>query len=392
VVVLAALGGAAFWAYTAWNEAGAETQRLRWGNITIVMPAPSDTDDLYASQEWYSPGMYSPDFSPDASTPSIPALRLTKGEGLDASWVVIDADTGEIVHQEVQPEDQGAFDAVLATIQMPNTELAPQASAPWPYGAALPATARLSWGKITYVEPDPASGMVVRHGLGDFGARGPVNLLWISSANSSVEINADTGEVGMNLVAEGDREAFDRFMSEMRVLGGEEPDATAAVNATSQPGVPPAAKTDEEWIALIKTAEKIRSGETPAVLPSPSIPEGVTLLTSCALLPSEIRFSAVANEPGPLPNTGRTVFRFTDVSESGDGPEYALVVDWRDNVSMCDSRVKVTVTNAVAEQAAIDAHICDQMRVAADGNKVTDQTLRQPSAAVAKEYLAAFCP
>ena len=162
--------------------------------------------------------------------------------------------------------------------------------------------------------------------------------------------------------------------------------------ATAQPGVPPTAKTDEEWIALIKTAEKIRSGEIPAALPSPSIPNGVTLLTSCETLPPVLHFSAVANEPGPLPNTGRTVFRFTDVSESGDGPQYALVVDWRDNVSMCDSRVKVTVTNAVAEEAAIDAHICDQMRVAADGNKMTDQTLRQPSAVVAKEYLAAFCP
>jgi hypothetical protein len=221
-VVLAAIGGA-FWAYTAWNEAGAETQRLRWGNITIVMPAPSDSDDLYASQEWYSPGMYSPDFSPDASTPSIPALRLTKGGGLDASWVVIDADTGEIVHQEVLPEDQAAFDAVLATMQVPNAELAPQASAPWPYGANLPATPRRSWGNITYVQPDPTSGIVVRPGIADFGPEGPVKFLSVRSANSSRSINAETGEIGRNSVSESDREAFDRFTSEIRLVGAEQP-------------------------------------------------------------------------------------------------------------------------------------------------------------------------
>ena len=118
----------------------------------------------------------------------------------------------------------------------------------------------------------------------------------------------------------------------------------------------------------------------------------MTLLTSCAALPSEIHFSGVADEPGPLPNTGRTVFRFTDVSRGGNGPEYALVVDWRDDVTKCDSRVRTTVTNAIAQEVAIDAHICDEMRLAADGNKMTDQTLRQPSVAVAKEYLAAFCP
>jgi len=172
VVVLAALGGAAFWAYTARNEAGAETQRVRWGSVSIELPVPSSVDDLRAVQEWYSPGMYSPDFSPDASTPSVPALRLSKGQGSDASWVVIDANTGEILYEQVRPEDRAAFDAALDTMQVPKTGVPAEAGAPWPYGTVLPATPRQSWGNMTYVEPDPTSGIVVRHGLGDSGPRG----------------------------------------------------------------------------------------------------------------------------------------------------------------------------------------------------------------------------
>ena len=226
LVALLAIGaGAGGWAYTVVHEAGAETQHVRWGNVTIELPVPSSVDDLYASQEWYSPGMYDPGHSPDTSVPSVPALRLTKGHGLDASLVVIDANTGEILYERVRAEDQAAFDSVLATIQVPDTELAPLASAPWPYGAALPASPRRSWGNITYVEPDPASGIVVRPGLDDFGPQGPLPFLSVRSANSARYINAETGEVFENLerIDDQDLEAFDRFTSEIAVMEVEQP-------------------------------------------------------------------------------------------------------------------------------------------------------------------------
>jgi hypothetical protein len=212
VVVLAVLGGAAFWGYTAWNEAGAETQRVRWGSVSIELPVASSADDLRAVQEWYSHGTYSPRYLP-APRASMPVLRLSKGEGLNASWLVIDAYIGEVLFDQVQPEDRAAFDAALATVRVEDEER------PWPYGTTLPATPRRGFGNITYVQPNPASGIGVLEVYNDFTPVGSVRSLQVSSAMSSTDINAETGEVIRVSVDERDREAFDRFTSEIRVGG-----------------------------------------------------------------------------------------------------------------------------------------------------------------------------
>ena len=91
--------------------------------------------------------------------------------------------------------------------------------APWPYGATLPTTPRQSWGNITYLEPDPASGIVIRPGISDFGPDGASKFLIVSSVVSSRHINAETGDVNtlLDRVDERDRAAFDRFTSSIEV-------------------------------------------------------------------------------------------------------------------------------------------------------------------------------
>lgn len=214
-VVTAALGGAAFAGYTALSQAGAETARYRWGNVTVEAPAPRGPDDIRVVRESYTPGMYSPDFSPEPSMTAVPAIRLSKGQGFDASWVVIDASTAELLYEQIQPEDRAAFEAILATVRVEGDDMA---GAPWPYGAAPPQGARVQWGNITYVEPDAASGIVVRPEMGDIPGRGGVRFLRISTARSFRGVNAETGEIVKDLVDERDREAFDRFTSSIELV------------------------------------------------------------------------------------------------------------------------------------------------------------------------------
>jgi hypothetical protein len=159
--------------------------------------------------------------------------------------------------------------------------------------------------------------------------------------------------------------------------------------AQHSPGT--SASNDDEWIQLIDQARRVRSGELPVVLPTPVVSAGTTVLVACAQIPAEVHFSGVSNDPGPLPGQGRTVLKFTDVSKGGDGPSYAMVVDWSQKLGGCDSRVQQMVAGGKAQQLDIDAHICDEMRIAAQGRDLSDKTMRQPSARVARAYLGAFC-
>jgi hypothetical protein len=151
------------------------------------------------------------------------------------------------------------------------------------------------------------------------------------------------------------------------------------------------ANADDEWIALIERARKIQSGEVPVVLPTPAVAPGAMLLNSCDWVPEQVHFSGVSNDAGPMRGMGRTIFDFTDVSKGGDGPSYAMVVDWSQKLDGCDSRVQQMVAGGKAQQLDIDAHICDEMRIAAQGRDLSDKTMRQPSARVARAYLGAFC-
>ncbi len=123
VVALAAAGGAAFWAYTALNQAEAEAQEVRWGNVTITIPG--DSTIAYGRMEhvpWIEPEM----------DPRIHGLRpgIVLTTGMDDSVVVIDAETGEVVDDRVLPAERAAFDAILATLEVVETEVSDEPGAP----------------------------------------------------------------------------------------------------------------------------------------------------------------------------------------------------------------------------------------------------------------------
>ena len=95
--------------------------------------------------------------------------------------------------------------------------------AAWPYGTTLPTTPRQPWGNITYLMPDPASGIAVSFGAGD-GPEGGGMFLEIRSDRSIRFIDAETGQIFVDsqgeahdYVDERDREAFDRFTSSIEL-------------------------------------------------------------------------------------------------------------------------------------------------------------------------------
>ncbi|MCJ7511182.1 MAG: hypothetical protein MUP14_09910 [Dehalococcoidia bacterium] len=208
VVVVAALGGAAFGAYTLRNEGQAEARQVSWGNVTVTIPSGSDIQDLRLMDD------------PPAEAQGFtgPVLKLI-GSGHE-SVVTIDAETGKVVRDDVLASDRAAFDAILATLTVGQAQTAAGASAPWPYGATLPSTPRRQLGPITFVEPDPAAGIAISiveyDGLEPNTSGSSVEFY---NTRSALWIDAKTGELESDLSAihPDDREAFDRLFAQIEV-------------------------------------------------------------------------------------------------------------------------------------------------------------------------------
>jgi hypothetical protein len=223
--VVAAVSATAFGGYTAWNQAQAEgdTQgqgdvvRYRWGNVSIEVPTGGGVEVV---RYWDAPGMYS---SPGQGLGIyIPVIKLVIRAGDEVSGLMVDANTGEVAHEDVRPEHRAAFDAILKTVRLEGPQL-PEAA--WPYGETAPQGPRVPWGNITFLMPDPASGIVVYFETGDGVGEGG-QLIVIRSVRSRRAIDAATGQIFVDsegqahdFVDDRDREAFDRFTSEISVVG-----------------------------------------------------------------------------------------------------------------------------------------------------------------------------
>jgi hypothetical protein len=196
VVALAAVGGAAFWGYTALNQAEAETQEVRWGNVKITISANSKI--AYSRME------HVPWIEPDLD-PRIHGLRpgIVLTTGMDKSVVVIDAETGEVLDDRVLPAERAAFDAIVGTVEVVETAVNEEPGAPWPYGSTLPNTPRERFGPITYVPLDPGAGISVHSLIGDsFEPQPPGATSSLRVFNGRSQIHVDGA--GRVFITEGD--------------------------------------------------------------------------------------------------------------------------------------------------------------------------------------------
>lgn len=205
--VLAVAVGLAFWAYAEGHDsakagdagakagddaAKADVQLIRWVNVTVELPEDSD---LFVTR----------DFSGIESRPAILIIPLDRAD----TAVVIDAETGAILHDSVRREDRAALDRVLQTIRVSPLD---RSTAPWPYSGEPPNVAREEFGNISYIPPDPATGIRIIVGTGDPGG---VEFIEVNNGRSAFGINAGTGKVYEETarILPEDRDAFERFLS-----------------------------------------------------------------------------------------------------------------------------------------------------------------------------------
>lgn len=182
-------------------------QRLRWGNVTIDSP---DRESGISVVRLVEPLVGSDDMPAWKQT-----IVITRSGGDWLSRIDIDAETGEVIIDMAEEEDRAALEAVVKTIRVEpfQTDVAG-----WPYNGSPPKD-RVTWGKMTFPQPDPLSGMIVELGSGD-SPEGSSTFITINNGQSQRMYDADTGDEILpvhptdgptDLVQEEDRAAFDVF-------------------------------------------------------------------------------------------------------------------------------------------------------------------------------------
>ncbi len=196
VALLAVAGGLTYWTLGRGDDsAEAEVQVVRWVNVTIAVPERSG----FAAVQGF--------WGPESDPPAIFIRSLENG----SSVIVIDAETGKVIVDHIEPEDRTAVDEVLQTVSVSPLD---RSTAPWPYGSQSPSVPREKWGNITFIQPDPASGIGVTLAVGD-GPEGSGHAIQVSNGRSTLSIDADSGLAidATSSVLPEDKEAFDRFLS-----------------------------------------------------------------------------------------------------------------------------------------------------------------------------------
>ncbi len=183
-------------------------QLWRWVNVTVVAPEGSDVT--------IGRGTVPTDVRPEGG-PGLGPVIQHGGDPAKASYVIIDAVTGDVLQDRVASEDRAAIDEVLRTLAVSPFDAAVKS---WPYQGELPAEAqRQRSGGISYVVPDPASGVEVGGGIADPTG----SFIRISNGRSTMLISLDTqtGALSPQAVAMSpqDEAPFDRYLSSVRVCG-----------------------------------------------------------------------------------------------------------------------------------------------------------------------------
>ena len=198
-VILLAAGGAAYWTLARDDGAEADVQVVRWGIVSIQV---SEESGVLADRT-FVPAQIKP---PDGG----PALILRKGDSL----LVIDADTGKVLEDFVGDGDKAAIQEAADSLKVSELD---KENATWPYSDPAPDAPREQTANVTFVPPDPASGIIVRKMVNDPGGWG----LIVTNGRSTLTIDAETGDIieENTLILPEDKEAFDRFLSTVEYLG-----------------------------------------------------------------------------------------------------------------------------------------------------------------------------
>ncbi len=186
------------------NQTG-PSDELRYLNVAVKRP--SEESGLRMSATMLPPQ--------SAALPGGgPAIVVTDYGTSPPSGIVIDARTGEVVANTLSPEKAEAGQAIIESIRIVSGP-----AAVWPVADVAPSQGREQWGNISYIPPDPASGILVAEKQED-GAGFATKVVAFWNGVSSVAV-LDTGEVVRQYAAAEDEAAFERLLSEVVVDSAE---------------------------------------------------------------------------------------------------------------------------------------------------------------------------
>ena len=196
---------------TATPSPAPEGQLWRWVNVTVVVPKGSPV----SVGRGMIPSYIRPEDGPGMD------LTIDHGNG-SVSYVGIDAVTGEVVIDEVAEEDRPTIDQVLRTLAVSPFDTAANV---WPYSDQLPSDSpRDSWGGLSYVLPDPASGTAITVGISDsFGGANDGPFIEVTNGRSTMQVSLDsqTGALSQQVVVLDTKDSipFDRYVSTIEICG-----------------------------------------------------------------------------------------------------------------------------------------------------------------------------
>jgi hypothetical protein len=176
----------------------------RWGNVTLLIPA--------GFESWVTtePG--------PEGTPGV-LLRDTEFVPGDQTYVLIDAENGAILKNEVREKDSKIISMLLSTLTVAPIDAA---SAGWPYDDDAPPLAeRATAAGLSYLEPLPETGFHVYQGIGDpfcpfVGLRSAA-----STVVTYIDPESNSLTVDLSRVNAVDRDAIERWVATVKICGSE---------------------------------------------------------------------------------------------------------------------------------------------------------------------------
>ena len=139
------------------------------------------------------------------------SITLPSEDSGRSGYIVIDAATGEVLVDTIGGDLRDKADDVIASIRQDEDD-----AGVWPLADVPPPDTRTKFGNMSYIEPDPSSGIFVAPQEWD-GDNSSGVALFFHNGESRMLIDGNSGKVEVDLVLPRDREAFDRVAAAVRV-------------------------------------------------------------------------------------------------------------------------------------------------------------------------------
>lgn len=203
LLALAVIGVAGWFGWSAFGPESTEGggRGLTYRNVSINLP-PEDSG-LRARADYAPPESIE---KPGGG----PVIVVADASEARSGYMVIDANTGELLVDTIGGDLRDEADDVIASLQ-----LDAKPAGVWPLADVAPSGERRVWGSISYIEPDKSSGILVAFAHSDPGGDG----LFIHNGASRMTFSESSGTVNMSLVLPEDKDAFERLARTIRVEG-----------------------------------------------------------------------------------------------------------------------------------------------------------------------------